>query len=162
MQAFFQGGGRKCVRRIALNALKRRDKTLSERCFRVLYGMRFGLGVLPTLRPRMVSWNSGKCVNLGLLAGVKRMFAKLCTSITAFQQANHRSFRLAILLDCIAICGHEKTTGFRMASELSASGGRIDTDVNSWRVSCTHTSRELIQTCAVTGCVVGAYAQRVS
>jgi len=38
---------------VALNTLARRDKTLSERCFRALYGMPFGLGVLPNLRLRM-------------------------------------------------------------------------------------------------------------
>ena len=42
------------------------------RCFRALFGIPFGPGALPTLRPVMASRTSSGLVNFGWLAGVWR------------------------------------------------------------------------------------------
>jgi hypothetical protein len=38
----FHGGGKYCIRKIALTNLTRKDKALSGRCFRALFGITFG------------------------------------------------------------------------------------------------------------------------
>jgi hypothetical protein len=51
MQASFKAARKYSVQKIALNNTARRETTLSGRCFKELFGILFGHGALPTLRP---------------------------------------------------------------------------------------------------------------
>jgi hypothetical protein len=57
---------------IELKIRTRRDTALCGRCFKALFGIPFGPGALPNLRPLMASWTSSGLVNLGSLTGAMK------------------------------------------------------------------------------------------
>ena len=91
MRACFHTPGKYCVRRAALNIAMRRDAVHCGRCFRALFGIQFGSGALPTLRPRMASWTAAGLVNLGSLAGAKE-YARSAWSTISITAGSDRSF----------------------------------------------------------------------
>jgi hypothetical protein len=68
-RACFHDDGKYCLRRTALNTFVRKVIARLGRCLMILFGIPFGPGALPTLRPLMACWTSEGLVSFGSFAG---------------------------------------------------------------------------------------------